>query len=85
MSDTMREVKALLAEISEAGDCGDDPRYARATDALRLIYGLSIAEPRTENQHFIWRSYSPFRPTESELKNALALVANLVTQQENKP
>jgi hypothetical protein len=88
-TDIAVELNALFAEIRTAGESGDDPRCNRAVYALRRIYGIEIVEPRTANQrfrlHLHAHRYTEYRPADSEQQNALALVANLVAAQENKP
>jgi hypothetical protein len=88
-TDIAVELNALFAEIRAAAAAGDDPRCNRAVYALRRIYGIEIVEPRTANQrfrlHLHAHRYTEYRPADSEQQNALALVANLVAAQENKP
>ena len=81
-TDIAVELRALFAEIRAADAAGDDPRYNRAVYALRRIYNIEIVEPRTANQrfrlHLHARRYTEYRPTDSDLESALALVATLV-------
>jgi hypothetical protein len=81
-TDIAVELKALFAEIRAADAAGDDPRYNRAVYALRRIYCIEIVEPRTAGQrfrlHLHAHRYADYRPTDSDLESAIALVANLV-------
>lgn len=83
-TDIAVELNALFAEVRAADAAGDDPRCNRAVYALRRIYGIEIVEPRTAGQrfrlnlHLQAHRYTDYRPTDTDLENALALVATLV-------
>ena len=64
-------VASLVSEIRAAEKVGDDPRRNRAVSALRLLFGVSLVEPCAKVQ------YGPYRPSDSDRANAVALVSAL--------